>query len=269
MDDAPGPAESLPPAVEDASTTPPTPPTPPTQKRRHGSSSTETRDFLANSALGLMQALSRRTSTSSLPSWEGTPPPLPPRPLGALTSRPSTSHSTTRLIAPTRPQLLSKATTHVSYANSQTWGGESHIVDDHRTPRHASDQDSASLRSCAPAVDAGGDAESTLGDFMADDAPLEQEPLLLRSLGHRFVDSESQSLFPADPWLTNAFGCEFDNMDDLLPDGSNQGQRGPRPWQTAVADAVDRSGHAPVACQTQAFPHPLQRRQAHLQPAWQ
>lgn len=175
-----------------------------------------------------MKSLSRSTSASSLPSQEDTPPPLPPRP------RPSTSHSIARSVAPARPQLLSKPTTHVSYANSQTWGGESRIVDAHLAPRHASDEDSASIRSYAPTIETSADAESILGDVMGDVAPSEQQRLLLRTLGHRFIDSESQSLFAADPWLTDAFGCEFDDVDEMLPDGSNQGQHHVRPRHMAA-----------------------------------
>lgn len=218
MNDPPGHTEPLRPATEHAPASATL-----TQESHHGLSLTETRDFSADSPLGLLQGFSRRTSVSSLASREGTPPPLPPRPLlGALASRPSTSHSTARSVTPARPQLLSKATTHISYAKSQAWGGESHIVDARLAPRHTSDEDSASLYSYAPTVDAGADTESTLGEVMADDAPSEHESLLLGSLGHRIIDPQSQRLFPADPWLSDAFGREFDSMDDLSPDGSNQ-----------------------------------------------
>lgn len=53
-----------------------------------------------------------------------------------------------------------------------------------------------------------------------------QEEALLRSLGHRFEDSEAQSMFPPDPEFESSFDREFDNVDDMAADGSNEGQSG-------------------------------------------
>ncbi|KAI8939449.1 Vacuolar fusion protein mon1, variant 3 [Plenodomus lindquistii] len=220
--DAPASAEpTTPAAAED----PPSSPTTPTQKSSDASSAHETRprtaerveahDF-ANPTLNIIRRFSRSTSASSQPSREGTPPPLPPRPqLEAQASRPTTSHSIAHSIAPSRPQLLSKATTQLSFAKSQAWGSD-------LASRGASDEDSASVMSYAPTVDTGMETESVLGDATEQQDKSDQEKLLLRSLGHRFVDSESQSLFPADPWLKEAFGREFDEIEDMRPDGSNE-----------------------------------------------
>lgn len=84
--------------------------------------------------------------------------------------------------------------------------------------------DGASIRSYAPTVEAAGYQESILGEVMGPTEKSEQEKSLLRSLGQRFVDAESQSLFPPDPEFEAAFRREFDDVDDLDADGSNQGQ---------------------------------------------
>lgn len=186
----------------------------------------------ANPTINVIGSVSRSTSYSNLSalSREGTPPPLPPRPknLGLLESRPSTSHST----APTRPQLVSKATTQLSYTDTQTYTNESR--DDSPSsgasrPRNffgvnrsraASDVgDGVSVRSFAPTIEGGGDAESILGEVIGD-----HEKSLLRSLGHRFEDQESESMFPSDPELEEAFEHEFDEIEDMSADGSNEGQ---------------------------------------------
>lgn len=260
-------------------------PTTPTQKSSNASTrskqadNVEAHDF-ANPTLNIIRHFSRSTSTSSIASKEETPPPLPPRPqLGVLNSRPSTSHSTAHSIAPSRPQLLSKATTQLSYANSQARGSDSrdesltakprNFLDVHLPSRGASDtEDSASVRSYAPTIDAAGEAESILGEVMESQEKSEQERALLRSLGHKLVDAEAQSIFPPDPWFEKAFDREFDNIDEMKTDGSNEGQAYVMCLQVASADVENRSCYAPVARETEAFPHPLECRQAHIQPAW-
>jgi hypothetical protein len=49
------------------------------------------------------------------------------------------------------------------------------------------------------------------------------EKSLLRSLGHSFEDKENVSMFAPDPELETAFAHEFDEIEDMQPDGSNQG----------------------------------------------
>lgn len=193
----------------------------------------EQQDF-ANPTINIIQSVSRRTSTSAVSSIsrEGTPPPLPPRPKNRahFDSRPSTSHST----APARPHLASKPTTQLSYVGSQTHSNES--KDETSSTSHPKSylglnidrgsndgDDSASVRSFAPTIEAGGetggDAESILGEIIGD-----REKTLLRSLGHRFEDKESASMFSPDQEFEEAFAHEFDEIEDMRPDGSNEGQ---------------------------------------------
>ncbi|KAF2263534.1 DUF254-domain-containing protein [Lojkania enalia] len=206
-------------------TTPNNPPTPPKK-----SDPIEQRDF-ANPTINIIQSASRKASTSDLSSIsrESTPPPLPPRPknLGLLDSRPSTSHST----APARPQLVSKATTQLSYSDTNTYNNETQS-DSHSSgasrpknyfglnfgSRNTSDvEDYASMRSFAPTEVGIGDAESMIGELGGD-----REKSLLRSLGHRFEDQESESMFPPDPQFEEAFKHEFDDIPDMEADGSNE-----------------------------------------------
>ena len=197
-----------------------------------------------------------RSSSVASPSREGTPPPLPPRPqLGLLAARPSTSHSPA---APSRPQLVSKPTTHVALTTTQAIAGQT--SDDSPSPasskprnlplnlssHNTSDaEDSASVRSCAPT--ALGDGESILGEVLAPNERSEQQKTLLRSLGHRFVDTEALSLFPPDPHFEAAFETEFDSVDAMQPDGSNQGQTHPSYTIAPCADAANRTCHELVA----------------------
>lgn len=81
--------------------------------------------------------------------------------------------------------------------------------------------DSASVRSYAPTI-AGG--ESILGEIMGAAEKSKQEETLLRSLGHRFENAESQSMFPPDPDFESAFDSEFEEVENMAADGSNEGQ---------------------------------------------
>ncbi|KNG52619.1 vacuolar fusion protein mon1 [Stemphylium lycopersici] len=210
-------------------------PTAPTQKSSNASTKGErvesSTDF-ANPTLSIIRNLSRKASTSSLASQQETPPPLPPRPGLGLLTRPSTAHST----APSRPQLLSKATTQLSVANTQAFATEPRDASPTSTApkqrnfaggtlhsRNISHvDDGASIRSYAPTIEAGGYQESILGEVMGQAEKSEQEKSLLRTLGHKFVDGESQSLFPPDPDFEAAFCREFDEVEDMAMDASNQ-----------------------------------------------
>ncbi|KAJ4365802.1 Vacuolar fusion protein mon1 [Neocucurbitaria cava] len=213
---------------------------PPTPARKTSIASAKSKDHteqhaFTNPTLNIIHSLSRKPSTNelSIPSREGTPPPLPPRPqLGLLSSRPSTAHSST----PPRPQLVSKATTQLSLTNTQAIGNETR--DDssassaskprnfpgvHIASRNVSDaDDSASVRSYVPTTEAGGDGESILGEVMGEQEKTDQEKALLRTLGHRFEDTEAQSMFMPDPEFEAMFGHEFDEIDDMAMDGSNE-----------------------------------------------
>ncbi|KAF9700941.1 hypothetical protein EKO04_000844 [Ascochyta lentis] len=205
----------------------------------------EQQDF-ANPTLSIIGNASRSPSYSgvSSPSREGTPPPLPPRrQLGvpASLSRPASSHSVKR--APSRPQLLSKATTQLSVTNTQAFGNDAR--DDSTSPASSkprnnlpslpsnatSDaEDSASVRSYAPTI-AGG--ESILGEVMGAAEKSKQEETLLRSLGHRFADAQSQNMFPPDPEFESSFDREFEQVDDMAVDGSNE-EKVMRQWRAKL-----------------------------------
>jgi hypothetical protein len=184
-----------------------------------------------NPTINIIHSLSRSTSTSALSSVsrEDTPPPLPPRPrnLGLPDSRPATAHST----APARPQLVSKATTQLSYTDTQTYSkvsGDDSPSSSSSKPRNVTGwntskvssetDDAASLRSYAPTEQTAGDSGSVL-----DEGVTEHEKTLWRSLGHRFEDQESESIFPVDPEFEAAFETEFDDIEDTKADGSNEG----------------------------------------------
>lgn len=237
----------------------------------------EQHDF-ANPTLSIIHSLSRKTSTSALStiSRESTPPPLPPRPrnITLLDSRPTTSHST----GPTRPQLVSKATTQLSYADSQVHQNEARESSPASRPpkarsyfglnlgssRNTSDvEDTASVRSVAPTLDGGLEAESMLAGVVGES---DKSKPLLRSLGHGFADRQSDTLFPPDADFEAAFNTEFEDVDEIQADGSNEGQ-GPLLYLgVACADAPNRACYAPMARQIEAFFDPLERRQAHIQP---
>ena len=244
-------------------------PTTPTTKK---SDNVEQQEFV-NPTINFIQSLSRKTSTSALStiSREGTPPPLPPRPRNISYSRPPTSHST----APSRPQLVSKATTQLTYADSHGHQNDSREGSPVPRPKtrsyfglnigtshYTSDvDDSASVRSVAPTLEGGLEAESMLGEVRG--VP---EKSLLRSLGHSFVDRESESMFPPDADFEAAFNAEFEDVEEMQADGSNEGQRFCLYLGVACADSMNRGCYAPMARQTKTLPHPFQRGETYIQP---
>lgn len=242
----------------------------------------EQHDF-ANPTLGIIGNASRSTSYSGAtsPSREGTPPPLPPRPqLGVPTfsSRPASSHSIAR--QPSRPQLVSKATTQLSVTNTQAYGSDSrddsaspasskprHVLPNLSSNATSDADDSASIRSYAATIaEAGG--ESILGEIVDATEKSKQEETLLRSLGHRFEGAERQSMFPPDPDFESAFDREFEDVDDMAADGSNEGQKIVRHRHLVYTDTGNRTSDAAMASKAEAFLDPLERRKAHLQSTW-
>ncbi|KAF2747559.1 DUF254-domain-containing protein [Sporormia fimetaria CBS 119925] len=160
-------------------------------------------------------------------SREGTPPPLPPRPknIALLDPRPPSSHGVT----PTRPQLVSKPTTQLSFADSQTHSNDSkyesssssasrpHGLFGWNKPKASSDADAPSVRSVIPAAEGSVETESILGDVLGDHGHS-----LFQSLGNRFQNQESESLFLPDPDLEHAFEQEFNEIEDIDETGSNE-----------------------------------------------
>ncbi|KAL5438267.1 Vacuolar fusion protein mon1 [Paraphaeosphaeria minitans] len=206
----------------------PSSPAPAPKKSDH----VEQQDFI-NPTINIINSLSRKTSTSGLSlasgvSREGTPPPLPLRPnLNPFdsASRPTTSHS----ITPGRPRLVSKATTQLSFADSTNHKNNSREPSSSRAPKprsyfglnlgslgNTSDgEDSASIASIAPAAEVGLDAESMLGEGMGI-----HEKTLLASLGQHF--QEAPSMFASDPVFEEAFANEFDEVEQMAQDNSNE-----------------------------------------------
>jgi hypothetical protein len=109
-----------------------------------------------------------------------------------------------------------------------------------------------------------GEGESILGEIMGREEKTETEKTLLRSLGHKFVESEAQSMFPPDPQFDAAFNREFDDIEDMNVDGSNEGLAYTMCFEVACADVVNRSCYAPMACQTEAFLDLIECRQTHI-----
>jgi hypothetical protein len=175
-------------------------------------------------------------------SREGTPPPLPPRPMLLQTPNPR-PHTSAGQLRPTRsssshrsasrPQLQSKATTAVSLADvhSQSHGGEESYPS---TPsskqisfaglrlgqnRRGSDgEDTASVMSYAPTLEAGTEVESMMGDVLHDRDTPGWTPITPRK------DFSEGSLFPPDSEFEEAFEHEFDELDDVTSDGLNEGE---------------------------------------------
>lgn len=171
-------------------------------------------------------------------SREGTPPPLPPRPKAAQTSeRPQSPagpltapRSSSQSRNDTKPALQSKPTTALSLTDIQT---QSHGGDEQRTSptsrnfsyggfkksfmsRSGSEgDDSASVMSYAPTLEAGMDMESMLGDVLGDASRPPLKPATPRS-------QEEEQLFVQDEAFEDAFEHEFDELDDITSDGLNE-----------------------------------------------
>ena len=175
--------------------------------------------------------------SDGLISREGTPPPLPPRPKPLQLLGEDDSSFQGSLLKPnqSRPALQSKATTALSLAGIHTYqegsgsspsrpssrSRRSSIRHDLRS-RSASDvDDTASIRSYAPTLGPGTDAESLLGEVIPG-----QEDAGWRAV-HAYLSKglPQAGLFPDDPNFEAAFEIEFDEVVDIASDGSNQGQR--------------------------------------------
>ncbi|KAJ9665992.1 Vacuolar fusion protein mon1 [Coniosporium apollinis] len=166
-------------------------------------------------------------------SREGTPPPLPPRPRHQLLEERPTSSGTLKLPkSGGRPSLQSKATTALSQQDIQSFyngGKEVHSKPASRQlsftnfgfgiSRSGSDaDDSASVKSFAPTLEAGADVESLLGEALQD-----QETPAWKAMGFRPDGLHSEeTLFAEDPYFERAFKHEFDEVDEMKPDGSNE-----------------------------------------------
>jgi len=179
-----------------------------------------------------------RTATSSEnASMEGTPPPLPPRPKDPNdTARTQSSvgslrigRSSSKSPSDSRPPLQSKPTTALDLTDIQT---QSHGRDEQLTSpasknlthsgfrravsKSGSDgDDSASVMSYAPTLEAGVDLESMLGDVLGDVSARQLEPATSQA------DEKPERLFTEDEGFEEAFEHEFNELDDITSDGLN------------------------------------------------
>lgn len=172
-------------------------------------------------------------------SREASPPPLPPRPRNIPLAH-HVSSASLKSLRPSsgsaRPQLQSKATTALSLEGVQilTHGGSQ--ADSSATPgtrqvsasvagynisRSGSDiEDTPSVRSMMPVLDAGADMESILGEVLPD------RPTSTWKTPFAPVDPEKSgeaSLFLDDDDFDRTFAHEFDELEEIKEDGSNEG----------------------------------------------
>ncbi|OCK86152.1 DUF254-domain-containing protein [Lepidopterella palustris CBS 459.81] len=195
---------------------------------RNASNNVNQNDF-AGPTINIEQSTPDRSPNEEQPSREGTPPPLPPRPknIQLLDGRPQTSGS----LRPSRQSLQSKATTQLSLADTRSYTDESREDIPPSTLRQKSysslglnrsggeEEDSASIRSSAPTIEVGGYAESMLGEVLG-----EQEKTIFKTLADSQFDrlSGHSDIFPEDPEFEEAFEHEFDEVDTIKADGSNE-----------------------------------------------
>ena len=78
-----------------------------------------------------------------------------------------------------------------------------------------------SIKSFAPTIEIGGYAESLLGEVLDG-----QDKRIFKSLGRRCdsLSGHSERIFPDDPEFEDAFEHEFDEVEEMKADGSNEGQ---------------------------------------------
>ena len=174
------------------------------------------------------------------------PPRLPPRPARVDGSyQTSATPSSLRLPKASRPRLQSSATTALSLTDIHTQSyqdGSRQTFDAPSKPASSgrflkgfdsirrlrdpagSGADTASVRSVAPTLDAGGDAESLLGDVLG---KLQQDPPW--SLGGH----QNENLGPLgspnyeqDDYLSS-FDSEFDDLEALNTDEGGEGTKQP------------------------------------------
>lgn len=171
---------------------------------------------------------------------EGPRPPLPPRPKNPELLHPGgTLHGLTRS---SRPNLQSIATTALSCTDvhtqsfqdgsrekiaavteSTTFGKSLRGAGSLRRFKgwtSGEGDDSASVKSFAPTIEAGGDVESLLGEVLG--GPQETPPWKLRSSHVEGPDPFDLITYEDDPGLKD-FEQEFDELGELDTEGNNEG----------------------------------------------
>lgn len=171
-------------------------------------------------------------------SGEATPPPLPPRPKTSVAHQGSAS--SLRSLRPStgasRPPLRGQATTALSVGDVHTLSHGVAPQDSRSTPasrqasaaagydisRSGSDNgDSASVRSFAPALEVGADLESILGDVVVDREGLAWKPTVAQTDAEKLLEA---GLFFEDEDFERAFAHEFDELEQVKEDGSNESE---------------------------------------------
>ncbi len=186
-------------------------------------------------------------------------PPLPPRPtdLSFLQGKHDQANGLQVPKRSTRPQLQSTATTAISRTDIHTQSyqdgsRETMASDAQTTPPSkylggfssvrrfkkfgSSEDDSASVESYAPTLEAGGDVESLLGEVLGSS----QESPAWKMLSTK---SEAQDPFDSilynDDGLSADFYREFDAIGEVDPDGGNEGRNAMSSSKPIIcADAV-------------------------------
>lgn len=164
-------------------------------------------------------------------------PPLPPRPPQKVSNAPPAIFPSTK--APTRPRLQSTATTAVSRTDIHTQSFQDGSRETSTAPKQHSPptrswtgwgsirrlkiqdgDDSASIRSYAPTLEAGGDVESLLGDVLG------PEPTSgWNILNGQLEETELQQRDIADNEVVlHDFDQEFDEIECLDSSGNNEGK---------------------------------------------
>ena len=182
-----------------------------------------------------------RSASLSTITDEGPRPPLPPRPVNLSLLGEGLSNSGGSLPRPktlTRPNLQATATTGLSLTDIHTQSypdgsrETSESTSSHRSPkdpgsirrfknRYGSEGDeSASVRSYAPTLEAGGDVESLLGEVLGASS-VSPAWGLLSSQAERPDPFDLNSY--EDDELTAEFNREFDEIGQVDPEYNNEG----------------------------------------------
>lgn len=250
-----------------------------TSQRRHGSPETG-HDVKSNLEGNKIFEVDFQSSISD----EGRPPPLPPRPGNLDFLHPGGSLQ--RPKRQSRPNLQSTATTALSLTDIhiqsyQDGSKETFAAPTESTPsgksirgfgsirrfkdRNCSEgDDSTSVRSYAPTLEADGDVESLLGDVLG---PSQQSPAwkLLTSQAERPDPFDSLS-FESGTAITD-FDLEFAEVGELDPEGKSEGKSSsiiPR----ATAQRLSRGTFVALEVEEEALSHTFFCRKTYLQSPW-
>lgn len=235
-------------------------------------------------------AVSDFQNTAHEEEWR---PPLPPRPSNLQLLAEQTFTPPGSLQRPkksTRPSLISKATTAISRTDihSQSYqdgSRETYATSTDTTPSKGSPRnygslrrfkahngsegdDSGSVRSYVPTLEATGDVESLLGEVLS--AGQESPAWKLQS-GQQELDNPYDSIGFEDDGITAEFRHEFDDIGELDLTGNNEGMRQHttnHPAEARLLIFASRGTFEPLEIQTKALPDTIFRRETDLQSPW-